>query len=773
MINIKNELHDNRTNSNLRSQSGSMKILLTLLLVFLIGKMGIAQEIQPGIHEVQLNEYNALGNATAEHYESIPVEKTGFPKGGCALDKIVYGWHPYWVGNAYQNYQWDLLSHMSFFSYEVNAADGQAISTHGWSTSAAVDAALASGNTKVTLCVTLFSGHTTFFASSTAQQTLITNLINLVQSRGAHGVNIDFEGLPASQTTNFANFMVNLSNQMHSAIIGSEVSTVLYAVDWNNVFDFSIMEPAVDHYIIMGYAYYYSGSSTAGPTDPLYHFGSSYNYTLSRSITYYLDKGCPKNKLVLGLPSYGYEWPTASQSVPSATMGSGSSRTYAYVRNNTSGNYSAANHIWEPDSYTDVYAFDNAGDRQCMISMDSAWRKRLEHVRTTDIAGIGIWALGYDDGYNELWSAMDDYLTVCYTDPCFGEIHDFGGPTKNYYNDEDYTWTVAPPSATSIDVQFTLFNLEANWDYLYVYDGADVNAPQISGSPFTGLVGPGTFTTSTGAVTFRFTSDISTTAPGFLANYACSMIPPPTASFSIPSADVCLGDSIPLLNGSTNGDSYLWSTSTGGLSSATDENPYLFPSSSGTYTISLNVTNASGTDQTQEVVLISVYQPVYALATVSSTDLFLPNATAYFTNTSINASSYSWDFGDGNTSSDMNPWHQFLNGGSYNVMMIASNPGCESDTMFFVINVHVAGLGTLDSEIFKVYPNPFNDEFTVTSSQEIDGVDLFDAKGKRIRVHYESTIDGIRVQTSAATVGVYVLEIKSLGTLKRIKIVKY
>ena len=465
---------------------------------------------------------------------------------------------------------------MSFFSYEVNSADGQPNSTHGWATSAAVDAALASGNTKVTLCVTLFSGHATFFASPTGQQTLITNLINLVSSRGAHGVNIDFEGIPSSQTTNFANFMVNLCNQMHTAIPNSEVSTVLYAVDWNNVFDFSIMEPALDHYIIMGYGYYYTGSSNAGPTDPLYHFGSNYNYTLSRSITYYLDKGCPKNKLVLGLPNYGYEWPTSSLGIPAPTTGGGTARTYSFVKNNTSGNYSTANHTWESDSYTNVFSFNDGGNRQCQISMDSSWQKRLEHVRRTDIAGIGIWALGYDNGYTELWQAMSDYLTNCYEIPCSDQIHDFGGPTKNYYNNEDYTWTIDPVNATSIDVDFTLFDVEANYDYLYIYDGGDVGAPQIPGSPFTGSNGPGSFTTSTGAVTFRFTSDGATVAPGFLATYSCNSIPAPTADLSAPTTTICLKDSILLSSNSLYVDSYSWSASGGRFSSSTAENLYLF-----------------------------------------------------------------------------------------------------------------------------------------------------------------------------------------------------
>lgn len=511
---------------------GLITILFAAISVTIIGQNTTS------IHQEQLNHYNSLGNDNAVYYEQNTTAAAMPPKekSACNLDKVVYGWHPYWVGSAYQNYDWDLLSHFSFFSYEVDAATGNANSTHGWATSAAVDAALASGNTKVTLCVTLFSGHSTFFGSATAQQTLIDNLISLVQSRGAHGVQIDFEGLPSSQKTNFANWMVSLANQMHTAIPGSEVSTVLYAVDWSNVFDFSIMEPEVDHYIVMGYAYYYQGSGNAGPCDPLFHFGSSYNYTLSKTTSYYIDQGCPKEKFILGLPYYGYEWPTSSLSVPSSTTGTGSAKTYAVVKNNSSGNYSTANHIWEQDSYTDIYAFTSGGqNKQCFITLEDGFNKRLEFVERTDIGGIGIWALGYDDGYTDLWDAIETHLTDCQEDGCTGTIHDFGGPTKNYYNDEDYTWTIDPPGTTAITFDFTQFDVEANYDYLYIYDGSDVNAAQISGSPFTGTNSPGTFTSSSGAVTFRWTSDGATVAPGFIADWTCNAdITDPTTTVSHP-----------------------------------------------------------------------------------------------------------------------------------------------------------------------------------------------------------------------------------------------
>lgn len=479
-----------------------MKVINLIWILFPL--VSLAQLNQTSIHQQQLELYNASGHSLASDYESVPNEaQLSFNKNSsCLLNKVVYGWHPYWLGSAYTNYQWDLLSHFSFFSYEVDETDGSAITTHGWTTSAAVDAALAT-DVKVTLCVTLFGSSvlTTFLDNATAKQNLIDNLITLIQDRGADGVNIDFEGLPASQKTNFANFMVDLSDQMHTAIPDSEVSTVLYAVDWSDVFDFSIMSSAVDHFIVMGYGYYYSGSATAGPTDPLYQFGTSYNYTLSKTITYYLEAGCPSNKLVMGLPYYGYEWTTSDLNVPSSTTGTGTARTYSYIKNNSSGYYTTVNHQYDTDSYTDIYAFnDGTDDNQAFITLEDGFKKRLWHINNTGIAGIGIWALGYDNGYTDLWDGINDYLTDCYVDSCLGIIHDFGGPTKDYYNNEDYTWTIQPPSSTSIDVDFSSFDVELNYDTLFIYDGSTTSSVLIGA--YTGTNSPGSFSTSTGASDF-------------------------------------------------------------------------------------------------------------------------------------------------------------------------------------------------------------------------------------------------------------------------------
>lgn len=502
-------------------------ILLVILFITFITKGIIAQVLpqQPSVHEEQSNYYNNLGPLTDQQYdklsgyELLPAKSS--KRSNCTLDKIVFGWHPYWVGSAYNNYDWDLLSDLSFFSYEVDGTTGNATSTHGWATANVIDVAKANG-VRVNLCVTLFSGHATFFGSSTAQQTLINNLISMTQSRGTNGVNIDFEGIPSSQKANFTSFMINLSNQMHAAVPNSQVSTVLYAVDWNNVFDVAALAPYVDLFIIMGYDYYWTNSSDAGPNDPLFHYiSNSYQYSLSRSITDYLSKGLPANQLVLGLPYYGREWPVSANTIPATTIGSGVSKTYKVVQDNTSGNY--GNRQWHNASKTPYYSYnDGTNWRQCFAMDEQGLAERLDVALLRGLAGMGIWALGYDDGYNELWNVIENKMTTCRVESCIDTLYDMGGPERNYYDKEDYTYTINPQNgAYPLTLSFNAFDVELNYDYLRLYNGIDTTAPLIG--VYTGTNSPGIINASSGAVTFWFDADNATNKPGWEVVYNCNL----------------------------------------------------------------------------------------------------------------------------------------------------------------------------------------------------------------------------------------------------------
>ena len=481
------------------------------------------------IHQEQSAHYAKYNFHSEKEWDALRLQENGAPaisiknvsSQSCTLKKRVFGWNPYWAGSAYLNYDWTMLSDLCHFSYEVDANTGNAITTHAWLTDAGVTMAKSKG-VNIHLCAVLFSNHATFLGNATAEQTFITSMISQVQQRGAKGCNIDFEGVPLAQSANFTAFMINLCNQMHAAVSGSEISIALPAVDWSAVYDVNALKNYVDLFIIMGYDYYWSGSATAGPTDPLYNFDTPYNYTLTKSVTYYLNKNVAKLKLLLGLPYYGREWPTSAGTIPSATTGSGVARTYNFVRNNASGNYSTQK--WDANSYSPYYAFNSGGWNQCFMNSAYSMGKKFDMVNQYGIGGIGIWALGQDDGYTDFWDKIRDKFSDCGSIACVDTIFDMGGPNRNHYDNENYVYTIAPAGATNVSLSFSSFNTQAGSDVLSVYDGPTTASTLIGN--YSGSTIPGIINSTGSTLTLQWTSNASTNSSGWKAVWSCAASPP-------------------------------------------------------------------------------------------------------------------------------------------------------------------------------------------------------------------------------------------------------
>lgn len=105
---------------------------------------------------------------------------------------------------------------------------------------------------------------------------------------------------------------------------------------------------------------------------------------------------------------------------------------------------------------------------------------------------------------------------------CSALFYDDGGPNVDYGNNMNVVMTFLPetPGGT-LEAIFNSFNVENNYDFLYIYDGANASAPQIG--QYTGNATPGTVTATNeaGALTFKFTSDGSLTKPGWDAVIRC------------------------------------------------------------------------------------------------------------------------------------------------------------------------------------------------------------------------------------------------------------
>jgi len=133
---------------------------------------------------------------------------------------------------------------------------------------------------------------------------------------------------------------------------------------------------------------------------------------------------------------------------------------------------------------------------------------------------------------------------------------------------------------------------------------------------------------------------------------------------------ICQGNSVTLT--SSPGESYLWSTG--------ETTQSIVVETSGQYFVT--VTNMYNCSATSLPTTIMVDPLPVAGFTWSETGTF----TYSFVNTSVHASSYAWDFGDGQTSTAVNPTNGYANAGTYTVILTATN-GCGSDTATAVITL--------------------------------------------------------------------------------------
>lgn len=132
--------------------------------------------------------------------------------------------------------------------------------------------------------------------------------------------------------------------------------------------------------------------------------------------------------------------------------------------------------------------------------------------------------------------------------------------------------------------------------------------------------------------------------------------------------EFCNGDSCVLVAGS--GSSWLWSTG--------DTTQTIVVHNGGDYTVIS--TSICGTDTSQITsVIVSNGAPQAGFNYTSS------GGTFTFTNSSVDATTYTWFFGDNTSSNETSPVHSYTTG-TYTVMLVCNN-SCGSDTVFRVIKI--------------------------------------------------------------------------------------
>lgn len=390
-----------------------MKKFVTIIIVYVIvlAINSFSQEGQKSIHQIESEYYQK--NPDKVGLDLIPTGyiKNSYLESTEALSNVIYGFHPYWISDATaSNYYYSLLTHIAYFGAEVDTSvstTGNFSTTRNWATTQVVNYAKSFG-VKVHLTVMMFDNHHRVLNNATYRNNLINNIITQINLRQADGCNIDFEGISFSQAANFQTFIYDLGTALKA--INKQLVVCIPAVDWINVFPasfFNTVNSVVDYYFLMAYDYYWSESSTAGPVAPITTGNSVHHVT--RSIRTYLSRNATYERLICGVPYYGYDWPVSSSSRMATTTGSGVSRIYTYTKSVTD-TISASNYF-PSDAQFNVpwYRYISSGNwRQTWFDDSLSLSKKYDSIKTIGIAGAGIWALGYDGTNTELWALLKD-----------------------------------------------------------------------------------------------------------------------------------------------------------------------------------------------------------------------------------------------------------------------------------------------------------------------------------------------------------------------------
>ncbi|MFY9308162.1 MAG: N-acetylmuramoyl-L-alanine amidase [Bacteroidia bacterium] len=145
-----------------------------------------------------------------------------------------------------------------------------------------------------------------------------------------------------------------------------------------------------------------------------------------------------------------------------------------------------------------------------------------------------------DPGPNWDWAKfyllINNNPTITTVTTATGNFYDSGGSGGNYGDDERVLTLIQPSGATTLTLNFTSFSTEANYDYLFIYDGATTSAPLLG--KYDGTTSPGTVTASGGSLLLEFRSDCSTTGTGWAATWTSNSVPPPPSDNTAPTTTV-------------------------------------------------------------------------------------------------------------------------------------------------------------------------------------------------------------------------------------------
>ncbi|MEW6173401.1 MAG: stalk domain-containing protein [Bacillota bacterium] len=218
-------------------------------------------------------------------------------------------------------------------------------------------------------------------------------IVQLVKTNGLSGVNMDFENIPPVDRNLYSEFLKRLSDALKP---GGYLLTVAVPAkttndtqnSWSGAFDYEAIGRTCDYMVLMTYDEHWFGGAP-GPIASLSWVAKVIEHAVS----------CvQRQKLLLGIPTYGYDW--SSQGAKVIRWNEVDRLLNKYGKDKV---------VWDSASATPYLRYREAGlDHEVWFENQYSLKPKLDLAKKYDLAGIGIWRLGFEN--SGFWETLSRYF---------------------------------------------------------------------------------------------------------------------------------------------------------------------------------------------------------------------------------------------------------------------------------------------------------------------------------------------------------------------------
>jgi spore germination protein YaaH len=248
--------------------------------------------------------------------------------------------------------------------------------------------------------------------SATMQQ-----MTALLRSTGSDTLVIDIEytGTPSPHLKDrFTEFVAQTSQTLQVNDDRYRVITAVYASAARQpmLYDVQQLSQHSNYMFMMAYDFATTSATTAMPTAPLYgHKEGLYWYDIATAVDDFL-KLMPREKLILGVPYYGYNYALADEPGVKANLRTGQAfaQTVKSVEENV--NPRIISQGWDNAGKVGWKAYrdpQTAALRIIFSEDERSLREKYLFAANKQLAGVGMWALGFDNNRKELWNLLAQF----------------------------------------------------------------------------------------------------------------------------------------------------------------------------------------------------------------------------------------------------------------------------------------------------------------------------------------------------------------------------